>query len=57
MTLLLHLTEVQEALADDAMLNLAMLRDEFRRTENHHSANLIEDAIARVQAACREKVQ
>lgn len=57
MTLVLHLTEVQEALADEAMLSLAMLRDEFRRTENHHSANLIEDAIARVQAACRETLK
>lgn len=54
MTLALRITEAEEAFADAALLNLSRLRDLLVRRDANLSADLVSDAIASVEAACRE---
>lgn len=54
MTLALRITEIEEAVADDALLALSKLRDLLVRRDANLSADLVSDAIASVEAACRE---
>lgn len=55
MTLALRITEIEEAVADDALLALSKLRDLLVRRDANLSACLVDDAIASVEAACREQ--
>lgn len=52
-----RMAEIQESHIDDALLALSRALDGFRRANNSHSANLIDDAIASTQAAFRECAQ
>ena len=54
MTITLRITETEEAHADAALLALSKLRDLLVRRDANLSACLIDDAIASVEAACRE---
>lgn len=54
MTLAARLTEIEEAHADAALLALSKLRDMLVRRDANLSADLVSDAIASVEAACRE---
>lgn len=57
MTIALRITEIEEAIADDALLALSKLRDQLVRRDANLSACLIDDAIATIEAACRECVK
>lgn len=57
MTLALRITEIEEAVADDALLALSKLHDLLVRRDANLSACLVDDAIASVEAACRENVK
>lgn len=50
----LRITEIEEAHADAALLALSKLRDLLVRRDANLSACLVDDAIASVEAACRE---
>lgn len=50
----LRINEIEEAVADDALLALSKLRDLLVRRDANLSACLVDDAIASVEAACRE---
>lgn len=54
MSLALRITEIEEAIADDALLALSKLRDMLVRRDANLAACLIDDAIHAVEAACRE---
>ena len=55
--LALRITEAEEAHADAALLALSRLRDVLVRRDANLSACLVDDAIASVEAACREKMK
>lgn len=44
----------EEAFADEAFLNMSRMHDSLRQRGQTLAADLVEDAIVQLQAACRE---